>query len=727
MSLSALADALRALPALPIHRNRSGSNENKLQPDVFVGSAPLSVSGCVHDAALDPDARPRPTRSWVSEDKDPGLNPDLKSNVGARLALARGRPALRRAASTPRSGLAAQERRALLGLSETDGPDARSYDFSSPPSRVNVYQNDPHTRLDTWKIQSRWIADQEVLCKQAVQRNEEDARTTTPTRIHKIDARIDWIDHAIAQLEQSLPFKSELKDELKDEHTGAAIPSSAFESTPELRSESVAIADWPLVASAKALWQAKATEAPHLTPPQRSYCWQAPQRVAAQRMKRVAPQRVSTQPGGPPVPLRRRSVSFSRVESYYYDKDAAPNELGHRFEERIEDSSLATGAGGDTGVVELAAPMSPILKMNSDDPPSPSSVMDNCIDDDLPSTGRSSTSTTSPRLCPSREAAAREWQARGEVVETAATPMSEIRHRFEATARDSPGAPCLTERARRCVPPCPTELPPVPPPYRLTQTLSPQPPVAHALRAMPDVCSPTLEQPDAPAPQELEHAVAMPLPGNEVHHSTQAPLPPMLLIEARWPGPNPFASATPRPPLFMRRPAALLVILLMLLGARCALRPVAVILSVASPPESPFMPKDGGMGVDPARERAKALESAVLECAASMSKEQDALFHALQVERAALQVEREEFRKHLALLKAAPTQKHRVPPAEALGTPPPLPPQTNGAARAHKAVHWLGAALAKMKVNSKLRAAARSVQALTHRWTIAAAGWNFVG
>ena len=175
----------------------------------------------------------------------------------------------------------------------------------------------------------------------------------------------------------------------------------------------------------------------------------------------------------------------------------------------------------------------------------------------------------------------------------------------------------------------------------------------------------------------------------------------------------------------MRRPAGLLVILLMLLGAR--LRPVAVFLSVASPPESPFMPKDGGMGVDPARERAKALESAVLECAASMSKEQDALFHALQVERAALQVEREEFRKHLALLKAAPTQKHRVPPAEALGTPPPLPPQTNGAARAHKAVHWLGAALAKMKVNSKLRAAARSVQALTHRWTIAAAGWNFVG
>ena len=273
MSLSALADALRALPALPIHRNRSGSNENKLQPDVFVGSAPLSVSGCVHDAALDPDARPRPTRSWVSEDKDPDLNPDLKSNVGARLALARGRPALRRAASTPRSGLAAQERRALLGLSETDGPDARSYEFPSPPSRVNVYQNDPHTRLDTWKIQSRWIADQEVLCKQAVQRNEEDARATTPTRIHKIDAQIDWIDHAIAQLEQSLPFKSELKDELKDEHTGAAIPSSALESTPELRSESVAIADWPLVASAKALWQAKATEAPHLTPPQRSYCW----------------------------------------------------------------------------------------------------------------------------------------------------------------------------------------------------------------------------------------------------------------------------------------------------------------------------------------------------------------------------------------------------------------------------------------------------------------------
>ena len=176
----------------------------------------------------------------------------------------------------------------------------------------------------------------------------------------------------------------------------------------------------------------------------------------------------------------------------------------------------------------------------------------------------------------------------------------------------------------------------MPPPYRLTQTLSPQPPVAYALRAMPDVCSPTLEQPDAPAPQELEHAVEMPLPGNEVHHhSTQAPLPPMLLIEARWPGPNPFASATPRPPLFMRRPAALLVILLMLLGARCALRPVAVILSVASPPESPFMPKDGGMGVDPARERAKALESAVLECAASMSKEQDAFFHALQVERAA--------------------------------------------------------------------------------------------
>ena len=61
----------------------------------------------------------------------------------------------------------------------------------------------------------------------------------------------------------------------------------------------------------------------------------------------------------------------------------------------------------------------------------------------------------------------------------------------------------------------------------------------------------------------------------------------------------------------MRRPAGLLVILLMLLGAR--LRPVAVFLSVASPPESPFMPKGGGMGVDPARERAKALESAVLE------------------------------------------------------------------------------------------------------------------
>ena len=93
----------------------------------------------------------------------------------------------------------------------------------------------------------------------------------------------------------------------------------------------------------------------------------------------------------------------------------------------------------------------------------------------------------------------------------------------------------------------------------------------------------------------------------------------------------------------------------------------------------------------------------------------------------ARQREREEFRKHLALLKAAPNQKHRVPPAEALGTPPPLPPKTNGAARAHKAVHWLGAALAKMKVKSKLRAAARSVQALTHRWTIAAAGWNFVG
>ena len=61
----------------------------------------------------------------------------------------------------------------------------------------------------------------------------------------------------------------------------------------------------------------------------------------------------------------------------------------------------------------------------------------------------------------------------------------------------------------------------------------------------------------------------------------------------------------------MRRPAGLLVILLMLLGAR--LRPVAVFLSVASPRESPFMPKGGGMGVDPARERAKALESAVLE------------------------------------------------------------------------------------------------------------------
>ena len=448
--------------------------------------------------------------------------------------------------------------------------------------------------------------------------------------------------------------------------------------------------------------------------------------MAAQRVKRVAPQRVATQPGGPPVPLKRRSVSFSRVESYYYDKDAAPNEHG----QRIEDSSLATGAGGDTGVVELAAPVRPILKMNSDDPPSPSSVMDNCIDDDLPSTGRSSTSTTSPRLCPSREAAAREWQSRGEVVETAAIPMSEIRHRFEATARDSPGEPCLTERARRCLPPCPRELPPVPPPYRLTQThLSPQPPAAHALRAMPDVCSPMLEQPDAPAPQELEHAVEMPLPGNEVHHhSTQAPLPPMLLIEARWPGPDPFASATPRPTLFMRRPAGLLIILLMLLGARCALRPVAVILSVASPPQSPpLMPKDGGMGVDPARERAKALEAALLERAASMSKDQEAFFHALRVERAALQVEREEFRKHLALLKAAPTQKLRAPPAEALGTPPPLPPNANVTARAHKAVHWLGAALAKMKVKSRLRAAARSVQALTHRWTIAAAGWNFVG
>ena len=41
----------------------------------------------------------------------------------------------------------------------------------------------------------------------------------------------------------------------------------------------------------------------------------------------------------------------------------------------------------------------------------------------------------------------------------------------------------------------------------------------------------------------------------------------------------------------------------------------------------------------------------------------------------ARQREREEFRKHLALLKAAPNQKHRVPPAEALGTPPPLPPK----------------------------------------------------
>ena len=65
--------------------------------------------------------------------------------------------------------------------------------------------------------------------------------------------------------------------------------------------------------------------------------------------------------------------------------------------------------------------------------------------------------------------------------------------------------------------------------------------------------------------------------------------------------------------------------------------------------------------------------------------------------------------------------------SEALGTPPPLPPNANVTARAHKAVHWLGAALAKMKVKSRLRAAARSVQALTHRWTIAAAGWNFVG
>jgi hypothetical protein len=139
------------------------------------------------------------------------------------------------------------------------------------------------------------------------------------------------------------------------------------------------------------------------------------------------------------------------------------------------------------------------------------------------------------------------------------------------------------------------------------------------------------------------------------------------------------------------------------------------------------MPKDGGMGVDPARERAKALEAALLERAASMSKDQEAFFHALRVERAALQVEREEFRKHFALLKAAPIQKLRAPPAEALGTPPPLPPNANVTARAHKAVHWLGAALAKMKVKSRLRAAARSVQALTHRWTIAAAGWNFVG
>ena len=187
------------------------------------------------------------------------MNPDLKQNVGARVALARGRPALRRAASTPRSGLAAEERRALLGLSETDGPDARSYDFPSPPSRVNVYQNDPQTRLDTWKIQSRWIADQEALCKQqAAQRNEEDARTTTPTRIHEIDARIDWIDHAIAQLEQSLPFKSELKDELKDEHTGAAIPSSALESTPELRSEIPSSAlKSPKVRSIPSMWSVR--------------------------------------------------------------------------------------------------------------------------------------------------------------------------------------------------------------------------------------------------------------------------------------------------------------------------------------------------------------------------------------------------------------------------------------------------------------------------------------
>ncbi len=614
-----------------------------------MSTAPLRVADYVYDAALDPDARPRRTRSWVTEDKDPDLNPDL--NPGdTRLALARSRPALRRVASLPRSGIAAEERRASLGLSGADSPAAPSCGFPSPPQRVVQCKQDSQASSD--------------LCKRAAQEGTavEDAPTGSAMPIDEANANV--VEEATSLLAgtRSLNDGAEVKgasvavfastvEVLKGK---PATSDDALDLTPELRSESVAIADWPLVAAAKALWQAKAAS-------------EAPQPVAPTR---------------PPVPLKRKSVSFSRVESYTW---RAPNETG----QRVEDGGLAALAANMTGTVEAAVPR-PILKSTCDDPASPCSV----LEEELASTGRSSTSTTSPRLGPSREAATRQ--------NTVPPP-----HRL----------------AKPLPPPVPSPHPllhqhelslPLPPPLPQHE--------ARAMRGDVYVCSPLLGQPSALL--EQQHMMVTPRTGDLVHHPPKAPQHPLLEHAPSRPASNPLALATPRPLALVRRPAGLLALVLMLLGARCALRPVAAVLSITPASPSQLKPKDSGMSVDPTQltERAKALEAALLERANSMNKEQDAFFHTLQVERAALQAEREELRQHLAQLKAGTlTSQHSAPKTEAISTP--LPP--------HKILHnsalWLRTGLAKLQLKSKLWAAARSAQTLTRWWTVAAAGWNFVG
>ena len=273
------------LPSLPSRRRgRSVSpSRTAVAPDNLYGSPPLfrksvQLADSVVDAALNPDARPRPAGSWKLEDKDPDLNPDLSR--GGHSAM-RGRPALRRVASMPRAGASADERReSLVKMSQCR-------DFPDPPPR------EPSCKSDTAMIESSVLGHCEILPDKVIE--------PEPTGSPEVaDVVVD--EEAEAPAEAALAQSAAMEPKMVCDSTKAPavtpLPQSspsfqpaptptiseAMDTTAELMSVSVAVADWPLVAAAKALWQAKESEAaPH--------------------------------PPTPRLPAVRKTVSFSRADS----------------------------------------------------------------------------------------------------------------------------------------------------------------------------------------------------------------------------------------------------------------------------------------------------------------------------------------------------------------------------------------------------------------------------